>query len=186
MERVKTPILWSDCILPGLFLYFGFQFLWTVPFKGLPVFLVALNTCVLVALFFPGTFHILEHLHQYTFNPEGLTVYVLGIKVRQIHWSEISYAIYCYTWRDPFLPPADWKTLFTPTFDHPKGQMIFVTMDTADPFDPKHHWRWWHRLTHLGSSLCIFLPRSNVTVYTDAFRKYYPKMERQSVEKSFG
>lgn len=186
MERVKTPFLWSGCWLICMYLFFSIAAFSFILFEKPSLLITILFSCVNVILLFSGITHILERLPQYTIGPEGLTVRVFGIKIRQIHWSEISHAIYCYIWRDPFLLPTYTKANIIPIAEPMEGQMIFVTMDAVEPFTPAKHWRWWHRLIHLGSSLCIFLPRDNVTVYTDAFRKYYPKMERQSVEKPFG
>lgn len=186
MERVKVPFLWSDCEVICFNIWFPIAAFLSIPFESLPLFISILISGINVILLFSGIIHVLERLPQYTIGPEGLTVSVFGIQVWQIHWSEISHAIYCYTWRDPLLLSTYHKVKTIPIGEPREGQMIFVTMDIVEPFAPAKHWRLWHRLTHLRTSLCIFLPRNNVTVYTDAFRKYYPKLERQSIEKPLG
>ena len=185
MKCVKTPILWQECILACIYLSFSLLCLQIFSFEA-PLFIKILGPMYGTILFLSGVIHLLERLTQYRIGPESLTVFFLGIRIREIPWPMISHAIYCCTWHDYYILPSNWRTAISRAEQHPVGQMIFITIDHYDHFDPTKQCRWWYRLTHLLSSLCIFLPAKNVTVYTDAFRKYYPKLERQDPLRPLG
>ena len=123
-------------------------------------------------IFFAG---LLSSLINHTISENGIRVCFLNLPVRTIPWEKVKHAIYVHTWRDP-------RTRYHWGPAH--GQIIYVTLKAGIRFWPEQDVRLWHKLRYPFSTVCLWLPNKDVRLFTEAFERHYPGLERQTQESA--
>lgn len=150
----------------------GWSWLWTDALReDFMYFIIFLAGLYLVV------YSVLRFGVHYRFTEKYLLVCFIGIPVRWVKWSRITWAQYVHAWRDP-------KTKFQ-RFSSPgpvTGNIIYVTIDHCAPWHARYTPRWRHNLSHPFRAFTIWLPYDRKTYFIDAFKAHYPDLEIQPAD----